>query len=156
MIIYEHLKYTKQGESFIPKFFRYIDLISYISFMCMRLIFDILMLLNYTQVKNVTNKSYPPYIKILRNFLTSKVIVFKFLEIKPARVVHILVHCFLILMQNMKAYKGLKPQNGKRPFFLKLPRCGQEMKPYNFYHFAQFSYCIYSDKRPEDTAVQEF
>ena len=68
-------------------------------------------------VKNVTHKSYTPYIKILRNFLTSKVIVFKFFEIKPARVVHILVTCILILMQTVKAYKGLKPQNGKRPFF---------------------------------------
>ena len=121
MIIYEHSKYTKQGESFILKFFTYIDLISCISFRLMPLIFDIPVLVNYASVKNVTHKSYTPYIKIIRNFLTSKVTVFKFLEIKPARVVHILVPRFLILMQTVKASKGLKPQNGKRPFFLKLP-----------------------------------
>ena len=49
MIIYEHSKYTKQGESFILKFFTYIDLISYISFMYMPLIFDIPVLVNYAK-----------------------------------------------------------------------------------------------------------
>ena len=71
MIIYEHSKYTKHSESFILKFFTYIDWISYISFMCLPLIFDIPVLVNYTQVKNVTHKSYTPYINILRNFFTS-------------------------------------------------------------------------------------
>ena len=46
MIIYEHSKDTKQGESFILKFFTYIELISYVSFMCMPLIFDIPVLVN--------------------------------------------------------------------------------------------------------------
>ena len=75
-----------------------------------------------------TNLTYTPYIKILRNFFYKQSQVFKFLEIKPARVVHILVPCFLILMQTVKAYKGLKPQNGKNnnnkkktTCFLKLP-----------------------------------
>ena len=77
---------------------------SYISFMCMPLIFDIPVLVNYALAKNVTHKSYTPYIKILRNFFTSTVVVFNFLEIKPTRVVHILVPCFLILMQTVKAY----------------------------------------------------
>ena len=78
--------------------------------MCMPLIFDIPVLVNYAQVKHVTHKSYTPYKKLLHNFFTNKVIVFKFLEIKPARVAHILVPCFIILMQTVKTYKGVKPQ----------------------------------------------